>query len=667
MSHEKKNNAIPESILWLSQSDSSSKQEADYNSLIHQQIKKTQIDSENYIQELGSGIFSLTLAKPSKLSALSLKKLCDKAQYSLLPNAYNQETFIKISLSQLKNICHTQEHCYWLENFNQYHQVNYHPQIFFFYLIKEIEQDFISHIEPEHFTSKEKLSNRIIIVSNNTFNHPFNLSIIPSYSLWNNETTSKVIESETNKLKQYFKISEALIQALKTQSPEKKWQLSEGILYYEDQGISRSFDYASLSQDIMAAEQGDNITEYVRSFCVKALDSSLAFPTVSIRSNLHSKARPQTMCQKEQGYSICASQEKSGKQTSVDWPKHKNKSSFKWWLNRSFRHLPRHQYHARAIFYRDGYPNVLALVGEQVASIALFPKLIKGVLEQLNISHDGQVRLLAHYEDILVIATVDTPWSIINEVNQKAEALFKMVALDGADPLSLFEQKLLPPHGCGNFNLSVVPSEFFELLETARTMKQSMPPGHDHYLLGLAFECLHEWGLAIEQFQKALRKDSQDPDILSALGSALLEVGEAKAALPFIKQASELIPQDAEIANNLGRINLECGQISDAIQAFEKAVQLSPGSANFLANLGNGYFLAKRNQDALVMLTKAIKCDPTFAQAHESLAHLHLQSGDQELAKKHALMAYKENPVDANIANLLWQLTLGQRKTSVGK
>lgn len=188
-----------------------------------------------------------------------------------------------------------------------------------------------------------------------------------------------------------------------------------------------------------------------------------------------------------------------------------------------------------------------------------------------------------------------------------------------------------------------------------------MPPGHDSYLLGLAYECLHEWSLAVAQFQKALRQDSKDPDILSALGSALLELGQAKEALPFIKHAFDLLPEDPEVANNLGRINLECGQVNEAISAFERAVRLSPASANFLANLGNGYLLAARPDDALAILNKAVRCNPSFAPAHESLAYLHLQCGDESQAKKHALLAYKENPVDPNIANLLWRLTVGKK------
>ena len=113
-------------------------------------------------------------------------------------------------------------------------------------------------------------------------------------------------------------------------------------------------------------------------------------------------------------------------------------------------------------------------------------------------------------------------------------------------------------------------------------MKHTMPPGHDNYLIGLSYECLQEWGMAVSEFQKALRQDCQDSTILSALGCALMEIGQPESALPFLKRAYDARPEDAELANSLGRLHLQCGNTNEAIGAFERAVRLSPSSADFL-------------------------------------------------------------------------------------
>ncbi len=342
------------------------------------------------------------------------------------------------------------------------------------------------------------------------------------------------------------------------------------------------------------------------------------------------------------GYAVVAAVESFQKQTAIPATTQKCPRNLLLWLKRSERHLFRHTYKARAIFDSENKKCVLSLVGEQVATIALFPALIKGVFESLSLGSPKSIRVIAHNEDVVTLAHDTASWVDINATSQKASALFKLVSTDGADPLSLFEQLTLPEVGVGNFQIKTVPDAFFELIDTAETFKNSMPRGHNHYLLGLAYECLHEWGLAAAEFQKALRMDNNDPDIYHNLGCALMEIGQVEQGMPFLKRAFDMLPEDPEVANNLGRISLECGQINDAINAFEHAVKLSPGTADFLKNLGDGYLLAARPHDALEILNKAVRCDPHFALAHASLASLHLAIGDEGLAKKHALIAYKE-------------------------
>jgi Flp pilus assembly protein TadD len=660
MSTKKTIDTLPSTIEWITTSTTDQKG-LGIDSLISSQVETSCQIYKNLLQEIETGIFALSVPARATISAIDFKKISDRAQYSVLSERFSNEPLIKLPYIQLRNLCHNQPDCAWAEKLSEFQYKNFRPHVAFFYHLTTIEEAFIYELSCQKISVVEKLSNRLLILSDGTYNYPYNLSLIPSYTLWRNQTPSEVIHDEIKAIKQRFLFYPLLHQSLMTNFNNLNWHLSEAQLRYTFEGLTKSFDYATLADDLITSNLIDSLDRYLQGFNINDLDSSSSFPTVSIRSLVHLKARPNSLSSTENGYAICASKENSGKQSPIISTGQEPAHCYSRWLSRASRHLARHNYQARVIFSKEHDPRVFSLVGEQVASIAIFPKLIKGVLEQLNIPHQKSVRLIAHNEDVLTIATDLASWHEINEVNKNAETLFKMVAIDGADPLSLFEQKLLPTHGVGTFHFNMVPNEFFELVETAVTMKQSMPPGHDNYLLGLAYECLHEWSLAVGQFQKALRQDSKDPDILSALGSALLEIGLAKEAMPFLKRAFDLLPDDAEVANNLGRINLECGQVNDAIKAFERAVRLSPGSANFLANLGNGYLLAARPHDALEMLNKAVRCNPSFAPAHESLAHLHLQSGDESLAKKHALIAYKENPVDANIANLLWRLTVGKK------
>lgn len=656
--HINKTNSGPfsDDIKFINSSDNG----GDFARNIAHQTQQTYISHTNILQELQKGIYLLTVRKNDIENPLQLKKLSDKAQYAILPAKHNNEPFGKISLNSLKNQCHGLLSSPWAK----YLHGKGSPltcQLYFYFHLPYVERTLVQKLEPTHFNVREILSNRTVLMSDGEYNYPVSIAKLPSVAIWNNETLLQAIDQQMDVLVTKFTLLRELNSSIKNAFRSSEWTLHDGQMRYTQGGLTRSFDYASLLDDICFAGYQNRIEQYLAHFRASDLDSSSSFPTVSVRSLVHLKARPQSLSNLQNGYAICAAKENLGKQTPIDAKDKNSSKAFSLWLNRAQRHVIRHNYHARVIFASETAKGAFSLVGEQIASIALFPGLVKGVFESLNIEAPPSVRMIAHNEDVITIAHDTASWADINLVNQKAASLFKLISNDGADPLSLFEQIRLPDIGVGTFQLRMVPDSFFELIETAHTMKHSMPPGHDHYLLGLAFECLHEWGLAVAEFQKALRFDSNDADILHALGSALMEIEQIKEALPFLKRAFDLLPEDPEVANNCGLSSIECGQLEDAIKAFERAVRLSPGSADYLKNLGDGYLLAARPLDALATLNKAIRCNPHSAQAHASLAHLHLAGGDEDLAKKHALIAYRENPVDANIANLLWHLTLGKK------
>jgi Flp pilus assembly protein TadD len=629
----------------------------DFSHIIKDQIEKTIITKKNILQEIQKGVFFLSIKKSEDTNLLAVKKICDRAQYIMLPAHHDQATFGKISLSTLKNFCYDSKTLPTNENLFSQHVRGCH--IYFYYHLDYVEQRLIEALKKHDLYVREKLSNRTMIISNDCYNFPTSLGRLAAASIFLNRDMSHIIEHEILNLESKFLLMPDVHTRLKKTFSTCQFNLIDGQILYTHQGLSQNFDYASLIDDIIYGGFANNIDEYLHQFELSDLNLQAFFPTVTVRSPVYIKARPDSLAKPEAGYVIVAAKESSGKQIPIE--AQKCGPSLSLWLKRSSRHLFRHCYKARVIFAKNANKTSFSLVGEQIATIAIFPSLIKGVFEALDIPAPKSVRLIAHNEDVLTIAHDTGSWVEINDVNQKATDLFRLVSHDGTDPLSLFQQAVLPDIGAGNFDLRIIPDSFFELIDNARAPRKAMPAGHSHYLLGLAYECLHEWSLAVLEFKKALRLDTQDPEILHALGCALMEIGQVSEAIPFLKRAFDMAVDEPEVANNLGKSSLECGQLEHAIAAFERAVRLSPGSADYLKNLGQGYLLAERHSDALSMLNKALRCDPHSAQAHASLAQVHLSCGDEDLAKKHALLAYKEDPTDTNIADLLWYLTLGKK------
>lgn len=618
---------------------------------IDTQIKATMEQQRATLSEIQEGIFCLSIVKSKHTSLRDIKRLCDQAQYILLPNRYEQEPFGKLSWSSLRNWCFESTTSIPFTLYNQ------HCWLVFFYRLDYCESVLADHLQRFNLSINEKLTNRMIIVSNGMFEYPVSVARLVSLSVFLNTPFLNTIEKELKTLLSKFALLNELYLLLKKLFPKSSWTLHQGKMAYSEQGLSMPVDYASIIDDLIHCGFTHDMESYLAQFDLGLLSLHNFFPTLTVRSLVHLKARPEVLALPQDGYALVAFKESMGKQIPIV---HQKKSpSFALWHQRARRHLFRHNYKARVIFVNES-KNSFALVGEQIATIALFPALIRGVFDSLDLEPPKAVRLIAHNEDVLTIAHDTASWIDINQAGERGARVFRLVSHDGADALSLFQQTDLPDTGVGTFSLQKVPNNFFDLIDAALMPRHSMPQGHNHYLLGLAFECLREWGLAAAEYKKSLRFDALDPDVLHALGSALMEIGNASEAMPFLKRACALAPENPEISNDWGKSSLECGHIHDAISAFENAVKLCPGSADYLNNLSNSYIHAQRLIDARAVLDKALRCDPHSSKALATLAFLHLHAGNEEEAKKNAMLAYKEDPTDNTVADLLWHLTIGK-------
>ena len=397
-----------------------------------------------------------------------------------------------------------------------------------------------------------------------------------------------------------------------------------------------------------------------RSLSLTDLDIYPWFPTITIRSLSYTIARPNALFIKKEGFSICATKEYLGKQTFIKNLKNNN-NTLLLWQKRAELYIHKNVYKAKAIFNKNGKNNSVALIGEKISSIAMYPLLIKGALEKLNLDFT-HVKITSENEDTLIIVNNQMPWAELSDLQEQVTSIVQMIYQDGADGITLYQELELPNVGMGNFNFNIVHPLCFNLLDAAKKLENNQPNSHRHYLLGLAYECLNESSLAIIEFKKAFMLDSNDVDILSALGNAFFESGSLDDAFKILYKAYNQSPNNHELSNRLGEVSFILGKIDIAIKAFENALSIQPGYCDYLINLSKAYLVVKKTQEALELLHKAIKFDPESAQAHQTLAVIYEQEGDNMLAKKHALLAYDANPADSDITNLLWELTQTNKK-----
>lgn len=102
------------------------------------------------------------------------------------------------------------------------------------------------------------------------------------------------------------------------------------------------------------------------------------------------------------------------------------------------------------------------------------------------------------------------------------------------------------------------------------------------------------------------------------LGSALVETGEAAAALPHLEAAVRLRPRHANAWYNLGGAHYALKRYTAALEDYKRAVALDPGFADAWANLGATYYSIGNLAESLVASERALALNPLQAAARRN-------------------------------------------------
>ena len=130
---------------------------------------------------------------------------------------------------------------------------------------------------------------------------------------------------------------------------------------------------------------------------------------------------------------------------------------------------------------------------------------------------------------------------------------------------------------------------------------------------------LHKSGAleaAVNIYDGILKVDPSQPDALWLKGTALIQSGNAKKAIPHLEKTLENRPQDAAIWNDLGMVLEAAGEGPRAKEMFEKAVSFDPSLASVHVNLARIAIADGDPEAALRMADKAIVSQSHLLEAH---------------------------------------------------
>ncbi len=164
------------------------------------------------------------------------------------------------------------------------------------------------------------------------------------------------------------------------------------------------------------------------------------------------------------------------------------------------------------------------------------------------------------------------------------------------------------------------------------------------------------YDLAIENFQRALRIDSEHSIALQNLGSAYRQKKDWPQAKSAFERALALNPDDAEANYGLGIVYAQENDTDGAYVYLQKAITLRPAYPEALNNLGILYLRTQRPGEAVKSFEESIRVAPAYDQAYLNLARVYIIEGNREGAKTVLRELLKQRPDHAKAKEELNQL-----------
>jgi arylsulfatase A-like enzyme/Flp pilus assembly protein TadD len=141
-----------------------------------------------------------------------------------------------------------------------------------------------------------------------------------------------------------------------------------------------------------------------------------------------------------------------------------------------------------------------------------------------------------------------------------------------------------------------------------------------HYLLGLDYYRVEDFGKAIEEFQRVLQLSPDYSLATAQLGLAYGRAGDSVHAIETLKRALQLDPTNFAAAYNLGAVYLQQQMIPEAMAAFRQSVTIAPEYVPGHLALGQVFMYRGQTDEAVAELRQVTALAPNDPGAHAALA-----------------------------------------------
>ena len=167
-------------------------------------------------------------------------------------------------------------------------------------------------------------------------------------------------------------------------------------------------------------------------------------------------------------------------------------------------------------------------------------------------------------------------------------------------------------------------------------------------LAGIISDSMNKKEKAISYFERALKINPSNPQILTNLAGTLIDVERFSDAKKYLLKATQKNRNYADAHYNLGNIHLFEEQNEKAKKAYQTAVTLNPKNFRALNNLATIFKKLRDSDNAIKAYQDAIKIKPNFPESLEGLGSIYFEKEDYQKAEQYFLEALK---IDNKLAN----------------
>lgn len=170
---------------------------------------------------------------------------------------------------------------------------------------------------------------------------------------------------------------------------------------------------------------------------------------------------------------------------------------------------------------------------------------------------------------------------------------------------------------------------------TLLTKALVLEPNNDNVLarLGYAYYRNGQPDVAIRKLKKSYDLNSRNYDANFYLGVVYSKREKArKTAIRFFENAARIRPDSKDPAYYLANLYVLDSRPTAAIGILEKLAQVHSRDPQIHKELGDAYFASENYPGAETSYSRAVNLSPDYKEAHEGLARLYIERGDQEKA-----------------------------------